>query len=107
MTLWVRLARAAEKYNGLVKGLTDRLSETAGLQPSSSYRAPDLAALLRAPARLHEARSTPFAVCAAPYTPGACEDPARPASASCSESGRSRKDVIPKAARKASVVTKV
>lgn len=107
LALWVRLTSAAKNHNGLVKGLTDRLSETAGLQPSSSYRAPDLAALLRATARLHEARSTPFPVCAAPYTSGAPEDPARPASASCSGSGRSRKDVIPKAAKKASVVTKV
>lgn len=107
LTLWFRLARAAENHNGLVKGLTDRLGETAGLQPASSYRASDLAALLRATARLHEARSTPFQVCAAPYTSGASEDPARPASASCSGSGRSRRDVIPKAARKAAVVTKV
>lgn len=107
LTLWFQLARAAENHNGLVRMLTDRLSETAGLGPASSSRAPDLADLLRAATRLHEYRSTPVATRAAPCTSGASEDPARPASASCSGSGRSRKDVIPKAARKASVVTKV
>ena len=106
-TLWDRLASAAENHNGLVRILTDRLSETAGLGPASSSREPDLAALLRAAARLHEDRSTPVATRAASYTSGASEDPARPASASCSGSGRSRKDSIPKAAKKASVVTKV
>lgn len=44
---------------------------------------------------------------AASCTSGAYEDPARPASASCSGSGRSRKDSTPKAAKKVSVVTKV
>jgi hypothetical protein len=107
LTLWFRLARAAENHNGLLRMLTDRLGETAGLGPASSSRAPDLADLLRAATRLHEDRSTPVATRAAPCTLGASEDPARPASASCSGSGRSRRDVIPKAARKASVVTKV
>ena len=107
LTLWVRLARAAENHNGLVKVLTDRLSETAGLRPASSSREPDLAVLLRAATRLHEGRSTPVATRAAPYKSGASEDPAKPASASCSGSGRSRKDSIPKAAKKPSVVTKV
>ena len=106
-TLWDRLASASENHKGLVRILTDRLSETAGLGPASSSREPDLAALLRAAARLHEDRSTPVATRAASYTSGASEDPARPASASCSGSGRSRKDSIPKAAKKASVVTKV
>ena len=59
------------------------------------------------PTRLHEDRSTPVATRAASYMSGASEDPAKPASASCSGSGRSRKDSIPKAAKKASVVTKV
>ena len=107
LTLWVRLTRAAEIHNGLVRTLTDRLSETAGLGPASSSREPDLAALLRAAIRLHEDRSTPVAPSTACYTSGASEDPAKPASASCSGSGRSRKDSIPKAAKKASVVTKV
>ena len=107
LTLWLRLASAAENHNGLVQVLTDRLSETAGLRPVSSTREPDLAVLLRAAARLHEGRSTPVETRAASYTSGASEDPARPASASCSGSGRSRKDVIPKAAKNASVVTKV
>ncbi len=107
LTLWFRLARAAENHNGLVTMLTDRLGETAGLGPASSSRAPDLADLLRAATRLHEDRSTSVATRAAPCTSGPSEDPARPASASCSGSGRSRKDVIPKAAKKASVVTKV
>ena len=106
-TLWVRLASAAENHNGLVRMLTDRLGETAGLGPASSSRDPDLAALLRAATRLHEDRSTPVATRAASYMSGASEDPAKPASASCSGSGRSRKDSIPKAAKKASVVTKV
>jgi hypothetical protein len=106
-TLWVRLASAAENHNGLVRMLTDRLSEADGLGPASSARKPDLAALLRAATRLHEDRSTPVATRTASYTSRASEDPARPASASCSGSGRSRRDVIPKAARKASVVTKV
>ena len=87
--------------------LTDRLSETAGLGLTSSSREPDLAALLRAAIRLHEDRITPVTTCAVSYTSGASEDPARPASASCSGSGRSRKDVIPKVAKKDSVVTKV
>ena len=107
LTLWVRLASAAENHNGLVRMLTDRLGETAGLGPASSSREPDLAALLRAATRLHEDRSTPVATRAASYMSGASEDPAKPASASCSGSGRSRKDSIPKAAKKASVVTKV
>lgn len=107
LTLWFQLTRAAENHNGLLRMLTDRLGETAGLGPASSSRAPDLADLLRAATRLHEDRSTPVATRAAPCTSGASEDPARPASASCSGSGRSRRDVIPKAARKASVVTKV
>lgn len=107
LTLWVRLARAAENHNGLVRMLTNRLGETAGLGPASSCREPDRAALLRAATRLHEDRSTPVATLAASYTSGASEDPARPASASCSGSGRSRKDSIPKTARKASVVTNV
>jgi hypothetical protein len=107
LTLWVRLTRAAENHNGLVGMLTDRLSETAGLGPAASSREPDLAALLRAATRLHEDRSTPVATRAAPYTSGASENSAKPASASCSGSGRSRKDSIPKAAKKASVVTKV
>ncbi len=107
LTLWFRLARAAENHNGLLRMLTDRLGETAGLGPASSSRAPDLADLLRAATRLHEDRSTHVATRAAPCTSGASEDPARPASASCSGSGRSRKDVIPKPAKKASVVTKV
>jgi hypothetical protein len=106
-TLWNRLASAAENHNGLVRILTDRLSVTAGLGPASSSREPDLAALLRAATRLHEDRGTPVATRAVSYTSGASEDPARPASASCSGSGRSRKDSIPKAAKKASVVTKV
>jgi hypothetical protein len=107
LTLWVRLARAAENHNGLLRMLTDRLGETARLGPASSSRAPDLADLLRAATRLHEDRSTSVATRAAPCTSGASEDPARPASAICSGSGRSRRDVIPKAARKVSVVTKV
>jgi hypothetical protein len=107
LTLWVRLARAAENHNGLLRMLTDRLGEAAGLGPASSSREPDLAALLRAATRLHEDRGTPVATRAASYTSGASKDPAKPASASCSGSGRSRRDVIPKAARKASVVTKV
>jgi len=107
LALWLRLASAAENHNGLVRMLTDRLGETAGLGPASSSRAPDLADLLRAATRLHEDRSTSVATRAAPCTSGPSEDPARPASASCSGSGRSRKDVIPKAAKKASVVTKV
>jgi hypothetical protein len=107
LTLWVRLASAAENHNGLVRMLTDRLSEAAGLVPASSSREPDLAVLLRAATRLHEGRNTPIETRAASYKSGASEDPAKPASASCSGSGRSRKDCIPKAARKASVVTKV
>ncbi len=107
LTLWVRLACAAENHKGLVRMLTDRLGETAGLGSASSSREPDLAALQRAATRLHEDRSTPVATRAACYTSGACEDPAKPASASCSGSGRSRKDAIPKATRKASVVTNV
>jgi len=107
LTLWVGLTRAAENHNGLVRILTDRLSKTAGLGPASSSREPDLAALLRAATRLHEDRGTPVATRAASYTSGASKDPAKPASASCSGSGRSRKDSIPKAAKKASVVTKV
>jgi hypothetical protein len=107
LTFWFRLARAAENHNGLVRMLTDRLCETAGLGPASSSREPDLAALLRAATRLHEDRNTPVATRAASYMSGASEDPARPASASCSGSGRSRKDSIPKAAKKVSVVTKV
>ncbi len=107
LTLWLRLARAAENHNGLFRMLTDWLSEAAGLGRASSSEEPDLAALLRAATRLHEARSTPGSTLTASYSSGASEDPARPASASCSGSGRSRKDVIPKAAKKASVVTKV
>lgn len=107
LTLWLRLAGAAENHNGLVKVLTDRLSDTAGLRPVSSTREPDLAVLLLAATRLHEGRSTPVETRAASYTSGASEDPAKPASASCSGSGRSRKDSIPKAAKKPSVVTKV
>ena len=107
LPLWVRLTRAAENHNGLVRILTDWLSETAGLGPACSFREPDLAALVRAATRLHEDRSTPVATRAACYTSGASEDPAKPASASCSGSGRSRKDSIPKAARNVSVVTKV
>ena len=107
LTLWVRLCRAAENHRGLVGMLTDRLSEIAGLRPASSSREPDLAVLLRAATRLQEDRSIPVVTRAASYTSGASEDPAKPASAICSESGRSRKDSIPKAAKKASVVTKV
>ncbi len=107
LTLWFRLARAAENHNGLVRMLTDRLSETAGLGPASSSRAPDLADLLRAATRLHEDRSTPVETRAASHTSEASEDPAKPASASCSGSGRSRREVIPKAAKKPPVVTKV
>jgi len=85
----------------------DRLSETAGLGLASSFREPDLAALLRAATRLQEDRSTPVATRAASYTSGASGDPARPASASCSGSGRSRRLCMPKTARNVSVVTKV
>ncbi len=107
LTLWFRLARTAENHNGLVRMLTDQLSETAGLGLASSSREPDLAALLRTAIRLREDRSTPVTTRAVSYTSGASEDPARPASESCSGSGRSRKDVIPNAAKNASVVTKV
>ena len=107
LTLWFRLARAAENHNGLVRTLTDRLSEAAGQGRASSSKEPDLAALLRAATRLHEDRSTSVAPRVASYRSGTSKDPARPASASCSGSGRSRREVIPKAARKVSVVTKV
>lgn len=107
LTLWVRLARAAENHTGLVRMFTDQLAETAGLRSALSRKAPDLADLLQAATRVHEDCKAAVATQVAAYTSGASEDPARPASASCSGSGRSRKDSIPKAAKKASVVTKV
>ncbi|WP_160144668.1 hypothetical protein [Pseudogemmobacter humi] len=52
LTLWVRLTRAAENHNGLVRTLTDRLSETVAQRRVISTRTPDLAALLEARSRL-------------------------------------------------------
>lgn len=52
LNLWFRLARTAESHNGLIRMLTDRLSETAGLGLATSTRMPDLAALLEARSRL-------------------------------------------------------
>jgi hypothetical protein len=60
LTLWTRLANAAENRSGVVGVLADRLMETAGLERTSSPKPPDLAALLRAAVRLHEDRRFPF-----------------------------------------------
>lgn len=60
LTLWVRLARAAENHKGLVRMLTDRLGETAGLGLATSTSTPDLAALLEARSRfLRKQQETP------------------------------------------------
>lgn len=107
LTLWTRLANATDSHNGLVGVLADRLTEIVGLERAGAPKPPDLAALLQAAIRLHEGRRLPVETRAASHTSGASEDSAKPASASCSGSGRSRKDVIPKAAKNASVVTKV
>jgi hypothetical protein len=61
LTLWVRLARAAENHEGLVRMLTDRLGETAGLGLATSTSTPDLAALLEARSRfLRKQQETPL-----------------------------------------------
>lgn len=59
LTLWTRLANAAENHSGLVGVLADRLTETAGLERAAFPKPPDLAALLRAAVRLHEGRRFP------------------------------------------------
>jgi len=59
LTLWTRLANAAENHSGLVGVLADRLTETAGLERAAIPKPPDLAALLQAAIRLHEGRRFP------------------------------------------------
>ena len=59
LTLWTRLANAAENHSGLVGVLADRLTETAGLERAAFPKPPDLAALLQAAVRLHEGRRFP------------------------------------------------
>jgi hypothetical protein len=53
-TLWVRLARAAEKHNGLVESFTDRLAEIARPKGPTSAKEPDLITLLKAKSRLSQ-----------------------------------------------------
>ena len=59
LTLWTRLANAAENHSGVVGVLAERLTETAGLERAASPKPPDLAALLQAAVRLHEGRRSP------------------------------------------------
>lgn len=59
LTLWTRLADAAETHSGVVSVLAERLTEAAGLERAASPKPPDLAALLQAAVRLHEGRRFP------------------------------------------------
>ena len=107
MKLWAQLAYAAPTHKGLVGAFTAQLARSVGLQLTSPATKPDLAALLRAATRLHAGRQFHDRGRTASYGADASDGADRPASASCSGSGRSRKLSSPKTARKVSVVTKV